>query len=230
LMIASMSGGLLNYGGYDFLTFILVGMIAWPMLLSGYTIASNRIRQEQYAGLFEIMIPSKYSVKVLPFAYLLMGISGSLISSIASLVVFIFVLGVDLNVSNPLSVFGLISVITLSLLTMWGLGLILGGLTILYKQTTPVISLLQTIMLFFCGVYIPVQILPSWIQPLSYALPLTYSFNAIRAGLIGGQGIFSYWDYLLPLIVFFIIMVVGGYLVFNRLLNKARKDGTVYGY
>jgi len=121
-------------------------------------------------------------------------------------------------------------VVVLSLLTMWGLGLILGGLTITYKQIGPVSTILQTLMMFFCGVYIPIQILPGWIQPLSYALPLTYSFNAIRAGLIGGQGILDYWQYLVPLIIFFIIMVVGGYIVFIKLLNKARKDGTTSGY
>lgn len=230
LFITSMAGGLANYGGYDFLTFILVGMIAWPMLLSGYSIATTRIRQEQFTGMFEIMIPSKHNVKVLPFASLLMGIGGSVISSMSTLIVFIFVLGVNLNVSNPISVLGLVSVIILSLLTMWGLGLILGGLTITYKQIGPVSSLIQTIMMFFCGVYIPIQILPAWIKPLSYAFPLTYSFNAIRAGLIGGEGILDYWEYLLPLIVFFVVMDVGGYLVFNRFLNKARKDGTIYGY
>ncbi len=230
LMMTSMSGGLLNYGGYNFLSFILVGMIAWPMLLSGYMIATSRIRQEQYTGMFEIMIPSKYGVRVLPFASLLMGISGSLIGSISTLIVFIYVLGVNLNVGNPLAVLGLISVIALSLLTMWGLGLILGGLTITYKQIGPAASLIQTIMMFFCGVYIPIQILPGWIQPVSYCLPLTYAFNAIRASLIGGEGILSYWENVVPLIIFFVVMVVGGYIIFNKLLNKGRKSGTIYGY
>jgi len=148
--------------------------------------------------MFEMIIPSKYSVRVLPFASLLMGITRSVIGSLAMLLVFIFVLGVQFNASTPAAIIGLFAVILLSLLTMWGLGLILGGLTITYKQITPVSSLLQTIMLFFCGVYIPIQILPDWIKPLSYALPFTYAFNAIRAGLIGGDGILRYWYYLLP--------------------------------
>ncbi|MEA2054777.1 MAG: ABC transporter permease [Candidatus Thermoplasmatota archaeon] len=230
IMFASMSGGLLNYGGYDFLTFIIVGMIAWPMLLSGYSIASRKIRQEQYTGMFEIMIPTKYGVKVLPFASLLTGTLSSITMTISSLLVIIFLLHVDLKLGNPLALLGLISIIILSLLTMWELGLIFGGLTAIYKQLGPVSSILQTIMMFFCGIYIPVQILPAYIKPLSYALPLTYAFRAIRASMISGQGIMDYlWD-VIVLFIFCVIMVIGGYIVFTKLLDKARKYGTVYGY
>jgi len=230
VMFASMSGGLLNYGGYDFLTFIIIGMIAWPMLWSGYLVSSSRIRQEQYTGMFEIMIPTKYGVKVLPFAYLLTGILSSLVMTISSLSVMVFLLHINLKLGNPPALLGLVSIILLSLLAMWGLGLIFGGLTTIYKQLGPLGSMLQTIMMFFCGVYVPVQILPDYIKPLSYALPLTYSFRAIRAAMISGQGIMDYlWDAII-LFIFCIIMVVVGYIVFNKLLDKARKYGTVYGY
>ncbi len=230
VMFASMSGGLLDYGGYDFITFILVGMIAWPMLWSGYRVSSKRIRQEQYTGMFEIMIPTKYGVKVLPFAYLLTGILSSILMALSNLSVMIFLLHINLKLGSPPALLGLVSTILLSLLAMWGLGLIFGGLTTIYKQLGPLGSMLQTIMMFFCGVYVPVQILPDYIKPLSYALPLTYSFRAIRASMISGQGITEYLEDAIILFIFCIIMVVTGYIIFNKLLDKARKYGTVYGY
>ncbi|PKK86122.1 MAG: hypothetical protein CVT48_02550 [Thermoplasmata archaeon HGW-Thermoplasmata-1] len=232
VMMGGMASGLQNYGGegYDFLSFFLVGMIAWPMLLSGYSIASSRIRQEQFTGMFEIMIPSRYGVKVLPFSYLILGIVGSVINAVITMSVFVFLIGVDFQFSSAESVVGLVSVLLISMLTMWGLGLIFGGLTLIFKQIGPFGSVLQTLMLWFCGVYVPVGILPAWAKPVSYALPLTYSFKAIRAGLISGEGILSYWQDAVVLFAYCIGMIIVGYAVFTMCLNKARKLGTVHGY
>ncbi|MDD5503675.1 MAG: ABC transporter permease [Candidatus Thermoplasmatota archaeon] len=232
IMMAGMAGALQNYGatGYDFLTFILVGMIAWPMIWSGYGASSSGIRSEQVTGMFEIMIASKSGVKVLPFSYLILGIFGSITNTIVSIAVFTWLLGVKFNFGNPSAVLGLVAIILISLFAMWGIGLIFGGLTAVYKQLGPAGSMLQTIMMYFCGIYLPVTSLPQWIQPLSYALPATYAFNAIRAGMISGQGIMSYWKDATVLFAFCIAMVVVGYLVFNWCVNRARKFGTVHGY
>jgi len=40
-------------------------------------------------------------------------------------------------------------------------------------------------MLFLCGLFLPVEQLPAWMRPLSYALPLTYGADLLR-GSIGG--------------------------------------------
>jgi ABC-2 type transport system permease protein len=38
-------------------------------------------------------------------------------------------------------------------------------------------------MLFLCGLFFPIQQLPVWLQPLSYALPLTYGADAMHAAV-----------------------------------------------
>ena len=38
-------------------------------------------------------------------------------------------------------------------------------------------------MLFLCGLFFPVDRLPVWLQPLSYALPLTYGADAMHAAI-----------------------------------------------
>lgn len=230
-MISSMTGALLDYGeGYDFISFFIVGFITWPMLWSGYRVSSETIRQEQVTGMFEIMIQTKTGVKVLPFAYLLRGAFGSVLQTSILLVVLMFLLNIDLKLNDPVVLWGFMSILLLSLLTMWGLGLIFGGLTIMYKKLGPLGHLLQTSMLFFCGVYIPIEILPNYIQPLSYALPLTYAFRAIRSGMIAGNGIIGYWRDALGLCVFCIFMLLGGYYILALCLKRARKSGSIYGY
>ena len=47
-------------------------------------------------------------------------------------------------------------------------------------------------MLFLCGLFIPIAQLPLFLQPLSYALPLTYGVDILRQA-VTGDGILSYY-------------------------------------
>lgn len=230
LMFSSMTGALLDYGGYDFVSFIFVALIAWPILWAGYDVSARGIRYEQYTGMLEIMISTRYGVKVLPFSYLILGMIGSIFSSVGALAAFVFLLDLQINITNPQAMLGLASIALTSMLTMWGLGLLFSGLTVLYKQLGPASSILQIFLRAFCGIYVPVEILPEYIQPLSKILPLTYSFNAIRSALITGESMLTYWQDSLALFGFCIVTVFGGYMMFNWLVNRARRLGSIYGY
>ncbi len=40
-------------------------------------------------------------------------------------------------------------------------------------------------MLFLCGLFFPIEMLPIWLQPLSYVLPLTYGADALHEAVHG---------------------------------------------
>jgi len=40
-------------------------------------------------------------------------------------------------------------------------------------------------MLFLCGLFFPITLLPLWLQPVSYALPLTYGADLLHASVRG---------------------------------------------
>jgi len=56
-------------------------------------------------------------------------------------------------------------------------------------------------MIFLCGLFFPIEKLPVWLRPLSYALPLTYGADALHAGF-QQQGLMSLWLDFPILIVF----------------------------
>jgi ABC-2 type transport system permease protein len=39
----------------------------------------------------------------------------------------------------------------------------------------------------FCGAIFPIDLLPAWLQPLCYALPLTYWLESLRRGILGSE-------------------------------------------
>jgi ABC-2 type transport system permease protein len=42
-------------------------------------------------------------------------------------------------------------------------------------------------MIFLCGLFIPVEALPAVLQPVSYALPLTYGVDILHGAMHGAQ-------------------------------------------
>jgi ABC-2 type transport system permease protein len=54
-------------------------------------------------------------------------------------------------------------------------------------------------MMFLCGLFIPIENLPVFVQPLSYVLPLTYGADMLKFS-INSAGSISLWVSLLVLI------------------------------
>ncbi|MDD3801986.1 MAG: ABC transporter permease [Desulfuromonas thiophila] len=52
-------------------------------------------------------------------------------------------------------------------------------------------------MLFLCGLFLPIDQLPLWLQPLSYALPLTYGADLLHGAVHGGQQLPLWLDFAL---------------------------------
>jgi len=71
-------------------------------------------------------------------------------------------------------------------------------------------------MIFLCGVFVPVLSMPLWIRPLSYALPLTYSVDALRICLLGRNDLFGIGLHLLLLALFTIVLFAASVKLFNR--------------
>lgn len=93
-----------------------------------------------------------------------------------------FVFGVDLGGANFLS---LAVVILLTSVAMTGFGLMLGSLGLYMRTAMIIANVFLFIGLLLCGVNFPVSELPAWLQPLSYAIPMTYGTAAARAAVAG---------------------------------------------
>ncbi len=70
-------------------------------------------------------------------------------------------------------------------------------------------------MIFLCGLFFPVLSLPAILQPLSFALPLTYGVDILH-GAIHGQ-------HILPLWLDFLIIVAFGFALFSISLKNIHK-------
>ncbi|MBK5035706.1 ABC transporter permease [Bifidobacterium breve] len=74
----------------------------------------------------------------------------------------------------------LILVMILGYFTLVGLGLAGGGVLLVTKKGDPVTWLLTTFTTLFSGVLYPVEILPQWLQSISWYVPTTRILSSLR--------------------------------------------------
>jgi len=122
-------------------------------------------------------------------AYLIgRGVAKFLVGSISVIITIVFgVLFLHVNV-NPAAInwplFLVSLVIGVIMLAM--MGLILAGVSLLITQHVSFIGDAVAGALFlFSGAIFPLEVLPSWLRPIGFAMPVTYWLELLRRSLVG---------------------------------------------
>ena len=213
----------------DVITFLTVGLIAWPAIWEAYELTHRNIRAEQTTGIFETLLATPVGVRILPLAYLFMTIPVALVVATVAYFLFTHFGGVALPIDGWVQALNVVTVLTTGLFMTWGLGLFLGGLTTMYKEIGPVGGLLKMIMLVFSNVYIQIGLFPQWVQAASNFLPLTWAFASIRE-VFAGEPISQDLGLYLVFLGYTVALIIAGLAVFGRSIERARQDGTTAGY
>jgi len=78
--------------------------------------------------------------------------------------------------------------VLLSIFTIYGIGLALGGWAKNERQAAPLSNLVTFPMLFLSGTFFPRYLMPEWLQTVSGYLPLTPVVDGIRLIVTEGKG------------------------------------------
>lgn len=213
------------YGG-DFISYILIGSIGWGFLWSVMGSSSGSLRNEMMQGTFEPIFLTPTSPYIFILAYTIWGIFMGVISMLIFLTIgFLFF---DVIIIGNYIIALLI--LSLSIIMMIGFGLAVAGLGIYVKRVGNLISIVQSISLFLCGVYFPIEVLPSWIQPISKFLPFYYSIIGLRIALSSNLNRESLLFTISILFFFCFSAIILGIYFLKKGINKARKEGTMAYY
>lgn len=110
--------------------------------------------------------------------------------------------------------FGVISVLLAYLLT-------------LSRKTTLYMNLIEIPIILICGFVFPVDILPNWVQKISYSLPLTWGVKLLRMSVIGEENASVFYDTLLKLIGITGIYIIITILLYRIIDEQVRIKGTL---
>ena len=94
------------------------------------------------------------------------------------------------------------------LISTLGLGLFISTISATQQQammTTTFFFL--TPMIYLSGFIFPIENMPSWIQPITYLIPLRYFLVILRAIFLKGVGLETFWPQALALLVWGLVML-----------------------
>jgi ABC-2 type transport system permease protein len=226
MIVGTHPHGLVKYGG-DYFSFSLIGIAFTTYFTISIQTFSDSMRRAQMAGCLEAILSSQTSSRTIVFLSSIYSFISAGISTIIIFVISIIFFGFDISKINIASTF--VSLL-LSLTTFISLGIFSAAGTIIFKKGEPFGIIFGTISSVLGGVVYPVSSLPLWLQHISYIVPITHSFEALRLSILQGYSIDMILKQLLILGSMSIVLFPLSLWFFNWTVEKGKKDGSLIQY
>jgi ABC-2 type transport system permease protein len=214
-----------EYG--DYLTFLLIGGVFSRYLSLGMKFFSRELEQEMVMGTVEpLMVTATSPALSLLGASAWILVEGILVL-LLQLVVGALFFNADFSRANWLSAV-VITALTLLALNSWGI--LSAGFVLVFKRADPLNWLVDLTTFIFSGVYFPISLLPIWLRVFSYLLPLTYALEGLRGAMMRGQALYEMREQVLALVVFNVLLIPLGLVVFRYALAYTKRNGSLGQY
>lgn len=214
------------YGG-DFFAFVLIGIAFTDYLTISTDTFADEIRKAQMVGTLEALLVTPTPMATILLSSYVYNLLATSLRVVFYLLLGTLIFGVELKVSGLTTV---LFTFLLALLPCFGLGLLSAAFIIVFKQGSPISTLLAVSSGLLGGMLYPVSVLPAWLKPFSAMLPITHGLEALRQVLLNGAGIFEIRRQLLILALFSILLLAIGIYALYASLKLARKEGSLLHY
>jgi ABC-2 type transport system permease protein len=219
---------------YQLTLTLVVGALQWNFLSILYNEIAMSIGYERWEGTLEYTFMAP-----VPRIVHLAGVSFyALCNSIVNTTVVLLglMLFTNLNLAGA-NLFGLFIVLLVSMLAFVGLGLMAAALPVMSPERgAEATHIFQGLLLLVSGVYYPVSVLPTWLQPLSRLSPATYTLSACRklvgignpastAERLAGAPLSAVASELAVLALMGAVLIPSGLWVFGRVERWAKHTG-----
>jgi len=214
------------YGG-DYFAFVLIG-IAFSGYM-GFSLSSfaQSIRQGQVMGTLEIMLLSPTRLSTILLSSSLWSCLLTTLRVMVYLLVGALIFGASFGQANVLTA---LVVLALSITSFAGIGILSAALVLLLKKGDPVAWIFGGVSSLLAGVFYPISVLPTWLEPLSRFLPLTYALDGMRLAILRGYSLYQIRLDLLVLLAFTLVLTPLALFIFRQALKRAKMEGSLAQY
>ncbi|MDH5185645.1 MAG: ABC transporter permease [candidate division WOR-3 bacterium] len=213
-------------GTENYMAFVLIGAMVSTYIFSGLWGVGNSLREETYWGTLEYIIASPTSLLVVLIGKTLAEFLYATVMVIFQATLATFFFGIDITFGK---IFPLMMIIVLLVIGFYGFAIAFAGFTLLIKEVHGWVHTLEWVFFLFSPIRYPVEV-NAITKLVSAFVPLTYALVAIRAIILLNKSVINLWQILLILGVMDIILIAGGYILFNRLEYRTKKAGTISQY
>jgi len=173
-------GGGISFDGYNYLSFVMPGIIALTSMSSSYNGAGLKLHVDRlFYRCFDEYLMSPISLFSLAIGKTLIGVVRGLISTVA-------ILAVGIIITPTLMVTPLFMlVLVMSCFVFSFLGVLIGMWAKSHQDMTTFGTLVILPMTFLSGTFFSLSQLPEAVKAVLYLLPLTHSSECLRAAALG---------------------------------------------
>jgi ABC-2 type transport system permease protein len=228
LLGARTSENLKNLTGIaDIFAYVFIGYLIMGFINTACWAMGSSLRKEQWYGTLETIFvaPVPRWVYVAGMA-LHSTFHQGLIMLIETVVITIF-FSITMKMTG---IFWALFVVLLMVSALYGLGILIAGLTIGLKQWWVVSETVGTLINIITPVAYPLAILPVFLRKLSLILPTTYGVMGVRHFLIGENLSMPVPVIMLRLAMILVLWISFGLTIFLAMDRFGRKRGTLSTY
>jgi len=219
--------------GSSYLAFSLIGIAFANYLWFCINRISHSMQSEIREGTFETIAASPIKMHSYLFGQAARGFLVGLYYMLGALAVGVFGFNAPLHF-EPAVVATSVLVLIFMIVSHLGLGIVVAGVVLVYKQADPVTFMVSLFMEFFAGALFPLQLLDKYplLALASELMPYTYALDALRKSLILGATVASpgiLFD-LAVLVIYAVILLPLGLWSFRVGYDRVRAEGTTSVY
>jgi ABC-2 type transport system permease protein len=215
-----------EYGG-DYFAFVLVGIAFVRYQGVAMSTFAATIRRGQMMGTLEAMLVTPTRLSTVLVSSSLWNFAFTSVQVLVYLLLGAFLFGADLGQTNLVAAM-VIQVLTI--LAFSGIGILSASFTMVFKRGDPINFLFGSFSTLLGGVLYPVTVLPGWLQPVSYLIPLTYSLRAMRRAILTGDSLSALSPDVLALCLFAAVLLPMSFLAFRYAVKRAKIEGSLTQY
>jgi ABC-2 type transport system permease protein len=212
--------------GRQYFGFLVVGIIALLFLATSVNALPDAVRAGISRGTLEALFATPT-----PLIVLFAGMAGyQLLWTLARAAVLLlaaWVLGAHMAWDRGLVSFGILVLIVFAHLPF---AIATAALIVAFKTPGPLSRGVLTLSGLLGGVYYPTHVIPSWLQSVSAALPLTYGLRALRRTLLDGASVGAVAGDVTILGAFALVLLGTSLAAFAWALRHARRVGSLTLY
>lgn len=186
--------------GIENISTVLPGMVALSILFGATSLLAVTVTFEKKNRSFERLLLAPIPLELLMLA----KTSGAILFGVANAFVPVVIAAFLTDLSQVVWSVFVLSVFLISVVsTFLGFFVAIEVSEVFEAQTFS--NFFRFPMIFLCGLFFPIKALPVFVQPLSYALPLTYGADMLH-GAVSGRYIMPFFVDLIILVIFCIVL------------------------
>jgi len=206
----------------DYFSFVVVGSAFFVYVVATMFNLGRTMFWDRAGGTLEVVMMTPTSA----FAYMTGRMLAAFGTATMNLLI-MFGLGFALGFRvGSLNVPVLTTSVAFMVVSLFGLGLIVNAVTLIFRDRVNTANTLTTLILVFSGIVAPLQLMPSWAQIVGFTIPFTYALNLMRSSLLATGSIVNYGDLFLLIVTSLVYLAIGYFLLFATV--KAIRKRALY--